>query len=436
MSDYTVQIALPADSPAFLSRLRAGRFTSPDGVESSFLFNDLSRTREKNASAHQIADSNSTILQDLGSSLHVFSLDVYFVGENCDIEADAFYDSLFEHYTPDAPGILNHPRWGDRNVIPFGSPAQNERYTTEGGISRVTVEFRETTSVKASTSAEPTAADVADDTKQAKETFLDRAKKIAASGTKAYNKFRAVVRDKVATVKNAIDSVTGLADDVRAEVDAIHNGILESLALGAAPAVVLSQVDALIESVASIPQDTVNLATSLYDMTIAAIDSFGVNVSGAKTSDDVKDIGATYQAIATSCIAYSAVASLAVDYTTRDQVGAAIDSLVDLHGQYVDMISTMANAWTGTVSEVFTPDMDIEALVHGIIFDTASILLSRAFSLKSRRMYVLTAPSDPATECWTHYGTMDELAFFCSTNCVIGNEFIELPAGRTIVVYE
>ena len=427
---------MPSDSPAFLSRLRSGRFTSPSGAESSFLFDDLSRSREKNASAHQIADSNNTILQDLGASLHVFSLDVYFVGQNCDIEADAFYDSLFEHYTPDTPGILQHPRWGDRNVIPFGSPIQSEKYTTEGGVSRITVEFRETTSVKANTSSAPTAQKPKDDAVTAKETFLDRAANVAASGTKAYNKFRGVVKSKVAIVKNAIDSVTGLTDDIRAEVDSIYDGILSALSLAAAPATILAQVDAMIETVASIPQDTANLATAIYDMTADVIDSFGDDIACAKTSEDVKNIGATYQAIATSCVAHSGIAALAVDYSTRDQVGESIDTLASLHDSFSDGMASMASAWAGSVGDVFCPDTDIETLIHGIIFDTASILLSRSFSLKSRRLYTLTGPSDPATETWTHYGTMDNLSFFCATNGIIQNEFLELPAGRTIAVYE
>ena len=94
--DYTAYMPLQADSPAFLSRLRAGGFTSPSGAKSFFLFDDLTRARDKRPSAHDIADSDITILQDLGSGLQVFTLSVYFVGPNCDIDADAFYDSLFE----------------------------------------------------------------------------------------------------------------------------------------------------------------------------------------------------------------------------------------------------------------------------------------------------------------------------------------------------
>lgn len=60
--------------PAFLSRLRAGRFTSPSGVESSFLFDTLSRSRAKKTAVHEVVDSDETILQDMGSSLHVFSV--------------------------------------------------------------------------------------------------------------------------------------------------------------------------------------------------------------------------------------------------------------------------------------------------------------------------------------------------------------------------
>jgi prophage DNA circulation protein len=436
VSDYTITLQNQSDSPAFLSRLRTGRYTSPNGTESVFLFDELTRTRGKKSSSHEIADSNTTILQDLGSSLHVFSLEVFFVGANCDLEADKFYESLFERYTPDTPGVLNHPRWGDRNVIPFGDPSQTERYTSEAGVSRISVEFRETVSAKAFKTSALSSADVSESAKQAKETALSRAVDIAQSGAKAYNKFRAVVKSKVAIIKRAIDNVTGLTDDIRAEVDAIHQGILDALTLAATPAVILGQVDAMIETVASIPQDTANLATAIFDMTTDVIDSFGVDLASAKTSEDVQNIGATYQSIATSCVAYSGVSSLAIDYNTRDQVGASIDSLVDLHDQYTAQTAAFASVSASKVSGVFIPDTDIERIIHGIVFDSSAILLSRAFSLKSRRLYTLSHPSDPMTETWTHYGTMDDLEFFCATNKIIGNEFIELPAGRTLVFYE
>lgn len=438
MSDaqYTTSLALPENTPAFLSRLRAGRFTSPAGEESSFLFDDLSRAREKKTSAHEIADSDTTILQDLGSSLHVFSMSVYFVGPDCDKEADKFYNSLFERYTPDKPGLLHHPRWGDRDVLPFGTPTQTETYTTGGGISRVTVEFRETaTSIQHPIVDSAYAATIGKNASIANETALGRAKRIATSGAKAYSKFRGVVRDKVNTIKGAIDGVVGLAEDARAEVESIHQGILDALTLAATPAIVLAQINAMIETVVSIPQETADLTNQIIKMTQDVLASFLTDIGDANTAEDVRNTGITFQCIASACLSGSAIAAINVNYATRDQVGAVLDSLALVSAEYDTATSDAADRIEGNIIKSFDPDTDVSTIMHGVTRDTAALLLSRAFSLKSARWYTLLGPSDPMTETWTRYGDLEQLEFFCKTNKIGKNEFVELPAGRELVQY-
>lgn len=435
MSD-TIKLPAPRLSPDFLSRLRAGRFTSPNGVESVFLFDELSRTRGKKSSAHEIADSNTTILQDLGGTLHVFSLDVYFVGGSCDKEADAFYDSLFERYTPDAPGVLNHPRWGDRNVIPFGSPQQSERYTSEGGVSRITVEFRETARVTKTKSGALSSGAIGRKKSSALSKSLDRAKRIATTGAKAYSKFSGVVKDKVGQIKDATNTIIGVTEDVRAEVDAIEQGIRDALSVAATPAIVLSQVSAMVRIVASIPGSTVDLANQIIDMTKNVIESFGKDTASAHTAEDIQNLGLTYQAIGTACIAAASDAAMNATYTTRDQVGESIDAVTATTESYNTIMSSMAQQIEGNIIKSFDPDTDIDRDTNGFTFDTVALLLDRSFSLKSRRMYVLTGTSDPLTETWTHYGDMSQLEFFCSTNKITMNEFIELPTGRSLAFYE
>lgn len=435
--DYTAYMPLQPDSPAFLSRLRAGRFTSPAGVESSFLFDDLTRARDKRTSAHDIADSDITILQDLGSGLQVFNLSVYFVGPNCDIDADAFYNSLFERYTPDKPGLLRHPRWGDVNVIPFGSPAQTESFTSGAGVSHVTVELRETISVSAVQSKKLSSSAILAASGDAKSSAIDRAKGIATTGAKAYSKVKGVIRDKVNTIKSAIDNITGLSEDVRAEVEAIHQGILDSLTLAATPAIILSQVDAMIETVMSIPQDTVDLANQIIEMARNVFASFGTDILAAHTSEDVQNVGLTYQSIGSMSLAGVAVAATSVQYKTRDQVGAIVDSLSSLAADYSATMSAMADRIEGNILKSFDPDADIDRIMHGIVRDTSALLIDRSFALKSRRVYILSHPSDVLTECWTRYGSLDPdvLDFFCDTNKIVGDDFIELAPGREIVEY-
>jgi len=440
MSDV-LSLALPAgDSssvPAFASRLRPGRFTSPSGVESLFLFDSLSRSRAKKTAVHEVVDSDETILQDMGSGLHVFSMEIYFVGENCDQEADAFYASLYERYTPDAPGILNHPRWGDVAVIPFGSPEQNESFVDSGvGVARVTVEFRETKSQAFATGSKLSASGIADATKKIDANALERAQKMVAESKVAYAKFKASIRRKTSIVTGFVDGVSDLIGDVREEVDSLTSDLYSALDEGAMPVVILSQLGQIIQTIAAVPQTTTDIVMGYYGMAVDIIDSYGSDVANASTNEEKTNLAISYQymgAVSTAAVALSAVN---VTYETRDDVAGVLDSMTDAYGKYLAQMAAISSSLSNDITTLFVPDHDVGSDLYGAIYNAQALLLDRAFSLASRRTYRLRAPSDPLTETWTHYGDLGRLDFFCRTNRIVGTEFIEIPAGRELVWYE
>ena len=434
MSD-TINIKAGRANFDSLSRLRPGRFTSPSGVESSFLFDDLTRTKTKRTSSHEITDADTSIIQDLGSALQVFTMSVYFTGDDCDTEADRFFNSLYERYTPDKPGILNHPRWGDVPVIPFGTPEQNESPVSAVGISRVTVEFRETASLAFSSTSLLSASGIADAAGLANETALGRAKRIATTGAKSYAKFSATVKEKVNIISDTVAGVTDAVASVRGEIDAIKQGINDAITIGAAPAEILAQVSAMINTIVSTPQDTVDLVNSIIDMTARVIASFGDDIGNLYTSESVINTGLTLQCIAGACLSGCAIAGINVNYRTRDQVGGVVDALTEKEAEYSALVSTAENRISGDVIKAFNPDADIMRMMHGVVKDTQALLLNRSFSLRSRRSYRLMYPTDAMTETWTHYGDLTELGFYCGTNKITDSEFVEIPAGRELVVY-
>lgn len=425
-----------ASVPAFVSRLRAGRFTSPSGVESSFLFDSLSRSRTKKTAVHEVVDSDETILQDMGSSLHVFSLEVYFVGENCDTEADAFYASMYERYTPDAPGILNHPRWGDVAVIPFGSPEQNESFIGGGvGIARVTVEFRETKSQTFGQSSKLSASGIADATKKIDANALERAQKMVTSSKVAYAKFKASIKGKLATVTGFIDGTKDLIADVREEIDALVADLYSAIDEGASPVVILSQFGQIFQTIASVPQTTVDIVNGYLGMASDLIDQYGTDIANASTSAERLNLALTYQYMGAMSAASVALAAVNVTYETRDGVAGSLDAMTDTYAEYLAQMDATALALSGGIKTLFVPDHDVGSDLYGAVYNGQALLLDRAFSLASRRTYRLIAPSDPLTETWVRYGDLARLDFYCRTNKIVGAEFVEIPGGRELCWY-
>ena len=421
-------------SPAFFSRLRPGRFTSPAGVQSSFLYDNLSRSRGKKTSAHEVSDADTTIIQDSGTTLLVFPLEVYFVGENGDQESDIFFKSLTEErYTPDAPGILNHPRWGDVPVIPFDAVEQVESYTSGSGIFRVTVTLRETKTVSRSTASKlsPSGLDAA--SRVVNENAIEQAEKMVTTAKAKYAKAKSVVTKKVKIITGVADDLTGLADDVRREVDAAKAGILELINVSAAIPQIIGAASDIVRTITSIPQDSADLFSQIVDMTNDVLNDFGEDISNASTPTDSENVAYILQGIGTACVLGVANAGIMIDYETRETVGKSID---DISGAYSDYLAVLQSAGNVDGSQ-FAIDHDTLSGLHGVAYDTITYLTNASFDLKLKRTYTLTAPSDPVTLCWKYYRNIshDTLDFFARTNKLVNYDFIELPAGREVAIY-
>jgi len=423
--------------PAFVSRLRSGRFISPAGFEFSFLFDSLSRTRGKKTAAHEITDSDETVIQSLGSGLQVFPMSIYFVGENCDTLSDAFCNAIWnEKYTPDSPGILNHPRWGDVPVIPFGDVEQTEEFVNGAGISRVSIVFRETKSLVFIDTAESSSLTIGRDVGKVKVSTLDRASKMVTNSKASYAKFKAVIRNAVKTVTDAIDAVESLVQSISSEIEAITQDIYAAIDEAASPIIILAQVQDLITLVAEVPSKTVEIVNAYIDMANGLVSGFDSDITNASTIEDKQNISLVEQAIVSIADCGVALASINVDYETRDDVSVALDGMVDSYLAYLAMLDNAVNSLSTQVTKTFLPDHDTTSGVHGVIFNTQALLLFRSFSLKSRRTYSVVTNSDPLSLTWKYYGDLSQLAFFCKTNKIVGNEFIEIPAGRSLVIYE
>ena len=421
-------------SPAFFSRLRPGRFTSPAGVQSSFLYDNLSRSRGKKTSAHEVSDADTTIIQDSGTTLLVFPLEVYFVGENGDQEADIFFKSLTEErYTPDAPGILNHPRWGDIPVIPFDAVEQVESYTSGSGIFRVTVTLRETKTVSRSTASKLSPSGLDNKYKQVNASAIEQAEKMVTTAKAKYAKAKSVVTKKVKIITGVADDLTGLADDVRREVDAAKAGILELINISAAIPQIIGAASDIVRTITSIPQDSADLFSQIVDMTNDILNDFGEDISNASTPTDSANVAYILQGIGTACVLGVANAGIMIDYETRETVGKSID---DIDGAYSDYLVVLQSAGNVDGSQ-FAIDHDTLSGLHGAAYDTITYLTNASFDLKLKRTYTLTAPSDPVTLCWKYYRDIshDTLDFFARTNKLTNYEFIEIPAGREVAIY-
>ena len=131
---------------------------------------------------------------------------------------------------------------------------------------------------------------------------------------------------------------------------------------------------------------------------------------------------------AVACMAEAAVNT---DYTIRSQSISAVDDLSDTLSGYTDNFDAVKQSG-------FSGDHNFFSLLFDTIARINESLLTEAFDLKAEKRYTLKHNSDAITECYNNYGTVNDetVSFFILSNKLIGNEFLELPAGREIVVYQ
>ncbi len=118
-------------------RLREAAYRSPDGTRTAFLFQDVSRTVEKKTAAFDFPDADGTLVQDLGHKGRRYPLRLMFSGDNHDVEADAFELTLLEK----GAGVLEHPRYGQVDVVPFGEITQRDDLKTRANQTVIEVTF-------------------------------------------------------------------------------------------------------------------------------------------------------------------------------------------------------------------------------------------------------------------------------------------------------
>lgn len=420
--------------PAWVNRLRPGVFTSPAGVVSNFKIDIVSRIGGKKASIHEILNKDEAIPQDQGNRSQTFPIEAYFTDDNGDQEADIFYNSLRERYTADAPGVLNHPRWGDINVMPFEFQ-QVETLVTGAGIFRVPVEFREIPAQQFPIPESIDQSDITADITDLESTIEGANASIDVDQAGNYASFGAKTREMVSVIGSSLSGIVSGVEAVQDRFNTIQNDIDTALNAGADAIIIMSQVLQLIRT-----------PSQIIDSTLVKIQGYGAMMQGIAqgfanefTENPNNQEKLNFARIAESLLYFgasvTAEAGLFTDYSTREAAGDALDLINTVYDLAEQNLSEIYQLLDGLITMSFEPNHDTGLNSLLLIGKTNAILIDRSFDLKAKQITILAGPSDPITLTWRFYKNMNQLEYFIETNNIQDNEFIEIPAGREIVAY-
>jgi prophage DNA circulation protein len=436
---------------SYLDRLRPASFTSPSGKVIPFKYLELSREVGKKAVISEILDSDRSIAQDLGLQSPVFSVEALFTGEDYDQSADSFWAALSERYKPSKSGKLNHPRWGNIDVIPM-SWSQKEQFVSNAQMAVFNVTFR-----KSFPDSFPTLAIISGIGKL--EALLlkagltpDQIKNIKLQADNVSN-FVAKVTMMKDTAMTAVKSVTSVISATTTEINAI---VAEGKSIERVLMSVVDDPEGNVFLLLASVQNLIRLPENIFSSLKSKVNVYGTMIedilssfsTSSGTADDIANNQIMSNLMVATAVQSMALATLSEVITDSEKTDveraeeeAAGTSTVSKPVTRVDCLNAIdAN---NAVLELYQDslagevDHDVVFYVQATVAAANQQLLSMVYDLKAERRTIVTGESDIITQTYKHYGTCEAatVAYMASINGLQGDEFLSLSTGREIISY-
>jgi prophage DNA circulation protein len=435
-------------------RLREAAYRSPNSTRTVFTFQDVSRVAEKKTSAFDFPDADGTLVQDLGRKGRRYPLRVIFAGDNHDLEADAFEQTLLER----GAGVLEHPRYGQVDVVPFGEITQRDDLKTRANQTVLEVVFWATIGTAYPTGQNNGTAEAL----AAVDEYTAVASGQLEEALQFNTQFEVVTfRDQWDGFLNNVQSELAELAEVQGDIarqfnninDSINRSIdvliaepltlsFQTLALIKVPARAAVQIEARLSAYG-------NLALSIMN---GISNRIGTGPSGTpQTVQPTNDSRAANELASRELFAQGAIAGSVTatmtavqssvedgGYSTQPQAIMAAELLLEQFEQVTDWVDQNYCDLDGTGIEalsVVDTGAGYQQLYKSVSL-AAGVLVQLAFNLRQERRITLDRARSLYDFVGEYYGDIDaNLDFFINSNDLTGSEILELPKGRTVVVY-
>lgn len=408
-------------------RLREAAYTSPSGRRMTFAYEDVAKDFDKKTAAFELIDVDQTFVQDNGPTGRRFPLRIFFSGDNYDLEAAQFEELLRET----GRGVLEHPAYGRRDVVPFGRVAQRDDLKTGGNQAIVETAFYETAielfPLAATSPAAATALAVSEANAAAGTTLADTAELDAAVDQVEFReRYERVLRDAEAALRPlaaTVDAVANRFDAIRRSIDA---GID---ALVADPLTLAAQTVALIQAPARATAAIADRLQAYRDLADRLISGDAATVPSEPTRRDANAFHGN-ELFAFGYVTASVVSVINHRFETKPEALTAADAILTLFEDVVAWAEA-GYAALGAVDRGGQYQQVLEAVSIAVGF-----LVQISFSLQQERSVVLDRARTIVDLAAELYGSVDDrLDFLINSNNLSGAEVLELPRGKRIVYY-
>lgn len=375
---------------------------------------------------------DGTYVQDNGQSERRFPLRCIFTGPECDSEAEAFEALLLER----GEGKLEHPLYGKKNVVPFGTITRRDDLTNAANQSIIEVTFWSTVGAIYPSGGFSAKGELVQSLSKSSEKVahsFSKAMKLDTEARRAAAKLS--VREALRNVQASLSKVAAATDTVNREFRKLQSDINFG-------------IDVLIGQPLLLARQLINLAT-LPSRALAGI------AARLQSYADLLDrmVGSSVSSPADVSIVPALRVRRANEFHLASLMGsAAITGSVSSVNENTFTAKPEALAAAEEIiaqTEALTTwsdqRYDDQALIdegegYQALQETVAVavgfLVEISFTLVPERAIVLDRPRTIVDLAAEIYGSIDDrLDFLISTNKLTGSGIIELPRGRRIVYY-
>lgn len=437
---------------SWVDRLREAAYTAPSGVRVTFLYEDVAVDSSKKTTVFTFPAFDGASVQDLGRGARSFPLRVIFTGDDYDIAAERFLELLEEA----GRGVLEHPAYGRREVVPVGTISRRDNLKTAANQAIFEITFLEDTEIQFPVSrVEPVElinAAIADyDAAQAEEFEAD----VKTETSSELVTFKQAARDGLRNVRRAMAPVVETVDAIRAEFEDALELIEES-------------IDVLIDDPLQLANSIINLtrlpgqAAAGIEATLEAygnlVNSFigaeNANFSPSLVNRNPQNTFANNNLFALAAISSMLTSSVIIAEQTADTSALTIESFI----RFQEGSANSFNTKSGIINAINTINLTLNDYLSWAdnnrralsVLDTGEgyfnfndaysltigYLIFISLSAKQEIILELDRNRNFVELVGELYGIVDAaFDFFISTNDLTGDEIIELPKGRNILYY-
>lgn len=408
-------------------KLVEAAYTTAAGDRFTFKYVDWSRSREKRVQEFTFPGVNGSYGQENGHSGYKYPVKAYFVGEDCDDQADAFEAALFEN----GFGTLEHPMYGFITVVPMGEVTRTDNVTSEANVSTVEVTFLDTLPILYPNVSQDTGSLIfLEISEYSLAASTDLVTKIDLTDPSALASFKSKLTDMVTKFKTAFSGLSELKANIEARVAAITATIsdITNFVDG-----VIDDVTSTISGVIQDVVDLVNLPAQIYGAVTDKLNSYSDLISGFIGSLDPGLSFNDYWGNKNSAEnLVTGMVSVVVnsEFDTKSDALAAATTILDTF----DDLTAWSDSGAQLVGAIDTGES--YQRIQRLVALTVGYLVDLSFSLKQERVVVLDRPRTIIDIAAEYYGSIDDnLDLLINSNSLSGSEILEIPKGRKVKIY-